>query len=62
MDFNIENDRSTDAYVGSYVKNLTYNAEEIPGLLVSTMVFAYLFSKLMIKSRFKCFVKVDMKT
>ena len=62
MNFNIENDRSTDAHVGWYVKNLTYNAGEISGLLVSTMVFACLFSKLMLKSRFKCFVKVDMKT
>ena len=62
MEFNIENDRYTDAHVGWYVKNLTYNTGEISGPLVSTMVFAYLFSKLLIKSRFKCFVKVDMKT
>ena len=62
MGFNIENDRSTDVHVGWYVKNLTYNAGEISGLLVFTMVFVQLFSKLIIKSRFKCFVKVDMKT
>ena len=40
MDFNFENDRSTDADVGWYVNNLAYNAVEISGLLVSTMVFA----------------------
>ena len=50
MDFNIENnDHSTDADVGWYVDNLTYNAGEISGLLISTMVFAQLFSKLIIK-------------
>ena len=46
MDFSIENDRSTNADVGWYVNNLAYNAGEISGLLVSTMVFAQLFSKL----------------
>ena len=40
MDFNIENDRSTDADVGWYVNNLAYNAGVIPSLLISTMVFA----------------------
>ena len=40
MDFNIENDRSTDTGVHWCVNNLVYNAEEIYGLLVSTMVFA----------------------
>ena len=44
MDFNIENDRSTDARVGWYVKSLTYDTGEISGLLVFSMVFAYLFS------------------
>ena len=37
MDFNIENDRSTDADVGWYVNNLAYNAGEISGLLISRM-------------------------
>ena len=49
MDFNIENDRSTDADVGWYVNHLTHNAEEISGILISTIVFAKLFSTLMIK-------------
>ena len=40
MDFNIVNDRSTDADVGWYINNLAYNAGEISGLLDSTMVFA----------------------
>ena len=40
MDFNIENDRSTDADVGWYDNYLAYNTGEISGLLVSTMVFA----------------------
>ena len=38
MDFKIENDRSTDADVGWCVNNLAHNAEEIPDLLISTMV------------------------
>ena len=40
MDFNIENDRSTDADVGWYVNNLAYNAGGISGPLISTVVFA----------------------
>ena len=39
-EFYIENDRSTDAHVGWYVKNLAYIAGEVSGLLVSTVVFA----------------------
>ena len=49
MDFNIENVRSVDTDVDWYVNNLAYNAEEISGLLVSTMVFAQCFSKLIRK-------------
>ena len=49
MDFNIENDRYTDADVGWNVNNMAYNAGEISGPLVSKMVFAQLFSKLIIK-------------
>ena len=49
MDFNIENDHSADAVVGWYVNNVAYNAGEMSGLLISTMVFAQLFSKLRIK-------------
>ena len=52
MDFNIEHDHSTtDADVGYrwHVYKLACNAGEISGLLVSTMVFAQFFSKLMIK-------------
>ena len=48
MDFNIENGRSTDADVGWYVNNFAYNAREIFGLLVSTMLFNF-FPKLIIK-------------
>ena len=40
MDFNIENDRSTDADVGRYVNNLAYNVGEISGLLIFTTVSA----------------------
>ena len=49
MDFNIENDRSTNTDVGWYVNNLAYDSGKISGLLISTMVFAQFFSKLMIK-------------
>ena len=45
MNFNIEKDRSTDANVGWYVNYLAYNAGEIPGLLIFTMVFASFFFK-----------------
>ena len=38
----MENDRSADADVGWYVNNFAYNAVEISGLLISTMVFAYI--------------------
>ena len=48
MDFNIENDRSTDADVSWCVNNLAYTAGEISGLLVFTIVFAQLFSKVTI--------------
>ena len=40
MNFNIENDRSTDADVGWYVNNFVYNAEKISGLLMSAIVLA----------------------
>ena len=40
MNFNIENDRSTDADVGWYVNNLAFNGREISGRLISRMVFA----------------------
>ena len=40
MDFDIENDRSTDADVGWYVINLAHNTGVISSLLISTMVFA----------------------
>ena len=43
MDFNIENDRSTDADVGWYVNNLAYNAGEISGQLISKMFLHKLF-------------------
>ena len=49
MDFNIENDRSTDADVSWYVNYLAYNAGAISGLLISKIVFAQFFSKLIIK-------------
>ena len=40
MDFNIENDRVTDADVDWRVNDLAYNAGQISGLLISKMVFA----------------------
>ena len=62
MDFNIENDYSTDADVGWYVNNLAYNVEEISGLLISTMVFAEFFSKLIIKKLLQMLRESRMKT
>ena len=42
MNFNIKNDRSTDADAAWYVNNLAYNAGGISRLLISahSMVFA----------------------
>ena len=40
MDFNIENDRFTNADVGWYVNNLAHNTGVISSLLIFTMVFA----------------------
>ena len=56
------NGHSTDADVGWYVNNLAYNAVEISGLLISRMVFAQLFSKLIIKKSLQMLRKSRMKT
>ena len=45
----MENDRFTDADGGWCVNNFAYNAGEISGLLIFTMVFASFFSKLIMK-------------
>ena len=47
--FSIENGGCTNTDVGWYVNNLAYNDGKIFGPLVSTMVFAQFFSKLIMK-------------
>ena len=49
MDFNIENDSSTDTDVGWYGNNLACNAGAISGLFISRMVTAIFFSDLITK-------------
>ena len=51
--FSIENGGSTNTDVGWYVNNLAHNDGKIFGPLVSTMVFAQFFSKLIIKKLFQ---------
>ena len=49
MDFNIKNDRFTDADVGWYVDYLAYNTREISGFTHIHNGFCMIFSKLIIK-------------